>query len=246
VIENIANGNSRRSADDRNRFFDVAVGSGLECAACLDVAHVKQLISRECAIEGKTRLQHIVLMTVGLKAAGSPVVKEEFEGYCAEHPEQEPPLFFHENLEVYRLALELVREVDGLCRSAAISARHAAALDKNTTSIVLNIAEGNGRYGSMDHRRFLDIAHSCAMNAAARLDLLVAKVVLAFRTYPRPSSCLAALFPCCWVCAGIWMEIERHPSDDMRAIHLYPNPSRDLVLFRFGQEEEARSGLGSR
>ena len=41
--------------------------------------------------------------------------------------------------------------------------------------MVLNIAEGNGRFSEADQVRFLDIAHTSAMRVAACLDLLVAR-----------------------------------------------------------------------
>ena len=43
------------------------------------------------------------------------------------------------------------------------------------TSILLNIAEGNGRYGELDHRRFLDLAAAAAVKVAAGLDLATRK-----------------------------------------------------------------------
>ena len=175
IVEAIANGNSRRSARDRNRYLDVAVGSGLECAACLDVCACKQLISGERQTEGKGQLQHIVRMTIGLRAAGSPCTKEEPEAYVTGHVARAEVFFSHEKLDVYRLGLELVRWLDDLLRRTEVAARHSTGLDKATTSLVLNIAEGNGRFSNADHCKFLDIAHTSAMNAAARLDLLVAK-----------------------------------------------------------------------
>jgi four helix bundle protein len=44
-------------------------------------------------------------------------------------------------------------------------------IDRAATSVVLNVAEGNGRYSELDHRRFLDIAAASAVKAAAYLDL---------------------------------------------------------------------------
>ena len=46
------------------------------------------------------------------------------------------------------------------------------------TSVVLNIAEGNGRYSELDHRRFLDVAEGLAVKVAAYLDLAVQKLAL--------------------------------------------------------------------
>ena len=40
---------------------------------------------------------------------------------------------------------------------------------------MLNIAEGNGRFGDSEHRHFLDIAHRAAIKAAVQLDLTRAR-----------------------------------------------------------------------
>ena len=44
-----------------------------------------------------------------------------------------------------------------------------------STSIPLNIAEGNGKYNLKDRCRFFDMAHGSAFECAAGLDVLVAK-----------------------------------------------------------------------
>ena len=48
-------------------------------------------------------------------------------------------------------------------------------LDRASNSIVLNIAEGNGKYSQKDRCRFLDTANASALECAAGLDILVAK-----------------------------------------------------------------------
>ena len=81
---NIAEGNGKFSAKDRARFFEVARGSALECAACLDVLLVRKLASEEQVITGKERLARIVQMLVGLLRRFSEradVLHEEEPGY---------------------------------------------------------------------------------------------------------------------------------------------------------------------
>jgi len=51
-------------------------------------------------------------------------------------------------------------------------------LDQASTSIPLNIAEGNGKYTSADRRRFFDTARGSALECAACLDVLVAKTII--------------------------------------------------------------------
>ena len=59
-----------------------------------------------------------------------------------------------------------------------LSCRLCRQIDEGVTSVVLNIAEGNGRYSELDHRRFLDLAEGSAVKVAAYLDLAVQKRAL--------------------------------------------------------------------
>src|SRR5437773_8609757 len=63
---NIAEGNGKFSAKDRARFFEMARGSALECAACLDVLLVRKLTTGEKVEPQKEKLVRIVQMLVGL------------------------------------------------------------------------------------------------------------------------------------------------------------------------------------
>ena len=77
---NIAEGNGKYTPADRCRFFDIARGSALECAACLDVLVVKKRIAQ--ADSGKAYLVRIVSMLVGLIRSTSPSrVHEDSVGY---------------------------------------------------------------------------------------------------------------------------------------------------------------------
>lgn len=75
---NLAEGNGKFTDKDRCRFFDIARGSALECAACLDVLAAKKRIN--CANEGKDRLVRIVSMLVGLIRRTSPSRVYEEQG----------------------------------------------------------------------------------------------------------------------------------------------------------------------
>ena len=86
VVLNLAEGNGKRSFKDRSRFFDMARGSGVECAACLDVLVARDAIDLEMAEMGKSQLIEIVSMTSGLLArfAGEGRVSEDQAAYLGD------------------------------------------------------------------------------------------------------------------------------------------------------------------
>ena len=84
---NLAEGNGKFTDKDRCRFFDIARGSALECAACLDVLVAKNRISNaDEAEEGKAQLVRIVSMLVGLIRRTSPDRVHEAQGEYGEGP----------------------------------------------------------------------------------------------------------------------------------------------------------------
>ena len=86
-----------------------------------------------------------------------------------------PTDFGHEKLRVYQEAIAFVawcEEIVQECKGRSAAKKH---LDEASTSVVLNIAEGNGKYSSRDRKRYFDIARASALECAACLDVLVAK-----------------------------------------------------------------------
>lgn len=63
---NIAEGNGKYAPKDRCRFFDIAHGSALECAAALDVLVARKRATTDQVRPGKESLQRIVRMLIGL------------------------------------------------------------------------------------------------------------------------------------------------------------------------------------
>jgi four helix bundle protein len=81
VVLNLAEGNGKRSHPDRCRYFDIARGSAVECAACLDVLRVKKRLTETEAAEGKAILLEVVSMTAGLIARFSHALQEDAAPY---------------------------------------------------------------------------------------------------------------------------------------------------------------------
>jgi four helix bundle protein len=63
---NIAEGNGKQSLKDKNRFFEIARGSALECAAIHDMLLSFEAIDSEVSRIGKTNLKRIVSMLTRL------------------------------------------------------------------------------------------------------------------------------------------------------------------------------------
>jgi four helix bundle protein len=86
IVLNLAEGNGKRSRIDRCRYLDIARGSALECAACLDVLAAKNLLEAGDVTPGKEILLGIVSMIAGLIArfTGEAHEKPAFYGSQAD------------------------------------------------------------------------------------------------------------------------------------------------------------------
>src|SRR5881275_2554098 len=62
IALNIAEGNGKFSQKDRARFFQIAHGSALECAACLDLLVARRCCAHDAIVKGKEILEEIVRM----------------------------------------------------------------------------------------------------------------------------------------------------------------------------------------
>jgi four helix bundle protein len=83
--------------------------------------------------------------------------------------------FSHERLNVYQASIRLVTIVSPIIEKTIKRLAVIDQLDRASTSIPLNIAEGNGRYTPPDRCRFFDTARGSALECAACVDVLVAK-----------------------------------------------------------------------
>ncbi|HJX98563.1 MAG TPA: four helix bundle protein [Chthoniobacterales bacterium] len=85
------------------------------------------------------------------------------------------PQFDHERLNVYQASLKFVAWATELISTSEMKAAVKDQLDRASTSVPLNIAEGNGKFAIRDRCRYLDFARGSALECAACLDVLVAK-----------------------------------------------------------------------
>ena len=88
------------------------------------------------------------------------------------------PYFDHEKLKVYQSAIAFITWSTDLLAEVNAKAAVKDQLDRASTSVALNIAEGNGKSAIRDRCRFLDFARGSALECAACLDVLVAKKLI--------------------------------------------------------------------
>jgi len=170
ILVNIAHASSSRSPTQRIVRLGDANGSALECAACLDVFVAKKLLSDHDIYPGKSLLAEIVRMLIAMWKTTADRVCEEQAVYRT----GKGSLFSHEDLAVYQTALRLTGWVESQSTAFSCSADLLSKLDTATTSIVLNVAEGNGRFSGADHAKFLGIAYKATTQSSALVDLATA------------------------------------------------------------------------
>ena len=158
-----------RSPAPRNEAVGHSMGSVLECAACFDVAVCKSLCPQGECREIKQKFCSVFRQLHGLRkswqAKGGRQVREDHAEYG------ETYVFNHERLDAYQLALDVNRRIASLQLLDRLSRSDFRRIDQAATSIVLNIAEGNGRLSHLDHSRFIEIANRSNTKLAARIEM---------------------------------------------------------------------------
>jgi four helix bundle protein len=69
VVLNVAEGAGRRSRADKRRFYSIARGSAMECAAVIDVLRVRYLAPAEACAAGRSLVVRVVQMLSRLERA---------------------------------------------------------------------------------------------------------------------------------------------------------------------------------
>lgn len=168
ILTNLAIAARRGRTDKGVYHIECSLGSVLECAACLDLAFLKRLIDEAALKSGKESMQSIARMQFGLRKAWRKVVKEDQEPYGT----GTGGYFTHESLDVYQRSLDLCRVLEsGILMADNRRSRHAKRIDETATSLVLNIAEGNGRFSMLDHGTFIGLAQNAITQLSVYLDL---------------------------------------------------------------------------
>ena len=167
ILINIAHASNTWSPKERIVYLGHANGSALECAACLDVLVAKALLAPGEVHPGKSLLGEIVSILITMRRTAANRVCEDHARYRTKRGN----LFDHEDLDVYRVSLKLIAWLDPMLTRSSCSADLCLKLDKSTTSIVLNIAEGNGRFTGADQSKFYETAYKATIHSASLLDL---------------------------------------------------------------------------
>jgi four helix bundle protein len=135
----------------------------------------------------------------------------------------------HEKLEVYQASLEFITwtipVLEGLPGSASVRNQ----LDRASTSVPLNIAEGNGKFTSPDRCRFFDNARGSALESAACLDVMVAKRFVSAAEIQAGKAMLVRI-------VSMLFGLIRANSD----VRVYEEPA--CYRTEKGQKEEGKSG----
>src|SRR5947208_8203046 len=87
-------------------------------------------------------------------------------------------LLDHEKLDVYQESIAFCGWVGELLGQISAKAAAKDQLDRASTSLPLNIAEGNGKFSNVDRARFLEIARVSALEYAACLDVLAVRKLI--------------------------------------------------------------------
>jgi len=171
IVTNLAKAARLRATAAGIYSIECSLGSVLECASCLDVAFRRHLLDASQVRAGKRALQQIARMEIGLRGSWDGCVKEQPDEYGADSTQY----FMHESLDAYRRSLEVHELLDPIWQGNRVRNRHVRRADELSTSLTVNIAEGNGRFSKVDHSKFLGIAEDAGTKLAAYLDLLAPK-----------------------------------------------------------------------
>jgi four helix bundle protein len=88
------------------------------------------------------------------------------------------------------MSLDFVELTEAILEDVPKSKAVYGQLDRASSSVPLNIAEGNGKFTAPDRCRFFDIVRGSALECAAALDVLQRKSLATDRQVLKGKACL--------------------------------------------------------
>lgn len=86
--------------------------------------------------------------------------------------------FDHEKLKVYQKAIEFIEWIQPILSKLDYRSDIRNQFERASNSILLNIAEGNGKFTAKDRCRYFDISKGSALESSACIDIIVIKKVI--------------------------------------------------------------------
>ena len=140
----------------------------------------------------KEVLSEITRMLMGLRASWESEGVGEEEAVYGARPsgDGDRRFFYHERLDAYQVALDFVKWLCANGKAERLPGKTFKKLDQTATSMILNIAEGNGRFSQLDRSRFLTLANAAAVKLSAYLDIYAQRRLLLPADLPAAKSLL--------------------------------------------------------
>jgi four helix bundle protein len=105
--------------------------------------------------------------------------------FLLSHSNSHSPMFDFEKLEIYKKAKFFNSEIRHFIKSTKLDSTTKDQLRRASFSIVLNIAEGSGRFTKPDRKNFFIISRSSIFECIAILDVLKDEEVLEYNQYQK-------------------------------------------------------------
>lgn len=146
-------------------------------------------------------------------------------------------MFDHEKLHVYQRQLEFIRWVTVFMDEVqAVDAGKTAEvrrhLDKASLSVLLNIAEGNGKRQQQTRAKFFDDARGSTSESAGCLDALVAKNVCGDERVQSGKQMLEGVFS---MLTKLVERFDKHSSSSSSSSSFPSKPSRTTTRTRMNE-----------
>jgi four helix bundle protein len=94
--------------------------------------------------------------------------------------------FAHEKMDVYQLSVDFLAQANGIIEKLPKGRRYIAdQLQRAALSVVLNIAEGAGKFAPRDKASFYTIARGSATECAAVLDVCLRLEIIEESVFER-------------------------------------------------------------